>query len=279
MKVWFVTGSSRGFGRVWVEAALKRGDKVAASARNVKSLDPLVAEYGENVLPLELDVNHKEAVDAAVRRAHERFGRLDVVINNAGYGLFGAIEEVSEAQARAQIETNVFGALWVTQAVLPILRAQRSGHIIQVSSIGGVNAFPNIGLYHASKWALEGFSQSLAAEVRDYGIYVTLVEPGGYTTDWGGSSAVHADPLPAYDGIREAHQARRATMRRGDPLATAPVVLELVDMAEPPLRILFGSGIVDMITKEYANRVEVWKKFSDLSERAADRKDARALIT
>jgi NAD(P)-dependent dehydrogenase (short-subunit alcohol dehydrogenase family) len=269
MKVWFVTGSSRGFGRVWVEAALKRGDKVAASARNVKSLDPLVAEYGENVLPLELDVNHKEAVDAAVRRAHERFGRLDVVINNAGYGLFGAIEEVSEAQARAQIETNVFGALWVTQAVLPILRAQRSGHIIQVSSIGGVNAFPNIGLYHASKWALEGFSQSLAAEVRDYGIYVTLVEPGGYTTDWGGSSAVHSDPLPAYDGIREAHQARRATMRRGDPLATAPVVLELVDMAEPPLRILFGSGIVDMITKEYANRVEVWKKFSDLSERAA----------
>lgn len=279
MKVWFVTGSSRGFGRVWVEAALKRGDKVAATARNVKSLDPLVAEYGENVLPLELDVTHKEAVDAAVRRAHDRFGRLDVVINNAGYGLFGAIEEVSEAQARAQIETNVFGALWVTQAVLPILRAQRSGHIIQISSIGGVNAFPNIGLYHASKWALEGFSQSLAAEVRDYGIFVTLIEPGGYTTDWGGSSAVHADPLPAYDRVREANQVRRATMRRGDPLATAPVVLELVDMAEPPLRILFGSGIVEMITKEYANRVEVWKKFSDLSERAADRKDARAPVT
>jgi NAD(P)-dependent dehydrogenase (short-subunit alcohol dehydrogenase family) len=279
MKVWFVTGCSRGFGRVWVEAALKRGDKIAASARNVKSLDSLVAEYGENVLPLELDVTQKEAVDAAVRQAHQRFGRLDVVINNAGYGLFGAVEEVSEAQARAQIETNVFGALWVTQAVLPILRAQRSGHIIQVSSIGGVNAFPNLGLYHASKWALEGFSQSLAAEVRDHGIFVTLIEPGGYTTDWGGSSAVHADPLPAYDGIREAHQARRATMRRGDPLATAPVVLELVDMAAPPLRILFGSGIVDMITKEYANRVEVWKKFSDLSARAADRKDARAPVT
>ncbi|MGA3037616.1 MAG: SDR family oxidoreductase [Vulcanimicrobiaceae bacterium] len=269
MKVWFVTGSSRGFGHVWVEAALKRGDKVAATARNVKTLDSLVEAYGDNILPLALDVTDKGAVDSAVRRAHERFGKLDIVINNAGYGLFGGIEEVNEAQARAQIETNVFGALWVTQAVLPILRAQRSGHIIQVSSIGGVNAFPNLGLYHASKWALEGFSQSLAAEVRDFGIKVTLIEPGGYTTDWGGSSAVHADPLPAYEKLREAHQARRATMRRGDPEATAPVVLELVDMTDPPLRILFGSGVVAMIRSEYESRLEVWKKFSDLSERAA----------
>ena len=138
-----------------------------------------------------------------------------------------------------------------------------------MSSIGGLNAFPNIGLYHASKWALEGFSQSLAAEVKGFGVHVTLIEPGGYTTDWGGSSAMHADPIAAYDPIREAHQARRATMRRGNPLATAPVILELVDMPEPPLRILFGSGIVDAIRNEYNNRVHLWETYRDLSERAA----------
>src|ERR1700680_2643883 len=147
-----------------------------------------------------LDVTDKAAVAAAIGEAKTRFGRLDVVINNAGYGLFGAIEEVNEAQAREQIETNLFGALWVTQAALPILRAQRSGHIIQVSSIGGVNAFPTVGLYHASKWGLEGFSQALAAEVVGFGIKVTLVEPGGFATDWGGPSAKRATQMPAYAG-------------------------------------------------------------------------------
>ncbi len=162
---------------------------------------------------------------SAVREAHERFRRLDVVINNAGYGAFpGAIEEVSEAQARAQIETNLFGALWVTQAVLPILRAQGSGHIIQVSSIGGVNAFPIVGLYHASKWGLEGFSQSLAAEVAGFGIKVTLIEPGGFATDWAGPSAKHATPLPAYDETRAGLATWRKSLRfPGDPQATGPV--------------------------------------------------------
>ena len=164
-KVWFITGTSKGFGRVWAEAALARGDRVAATARNVKTLAPLIERYGDHVAAMTLDVTDKAAVAKAISQARERFGRLDVVINNAGYGHFGAIEEVTEAEARAQIETNLFGALWVTQAALPILRAQGSGHIIQVSSIGGVNAFPTIGLYHASKWGLEGFSQSLAAEV------------------------------------------------------------------------------------------------------------------
>ena len=165
-KVWFITGSSKGFGRVWVEAALARGDRVAATARDVSALKDLAGKYGDAIAAIKLDVNDKRAVDAAVAEAHRRFGRLDVVINNAGYGQFGAIEEITEAEARAQIETNVFGALWVTQAALPIMRAQGSGHIIQISSIGGVNAFPNLGLYHASKWALEGFSQALAARSR-----------------------------------------------------------------------------------------------------------------
>src|SRR5580704_4710315 len=203
-KVWFITGTSKGFGRIWAEAALARGDRVAATARDVKTLRPLVERYGERVAAITLDVTDKAAVRAAVNESHKRFGRLDVVINNAGYGLFGAIEEVSETEAREQLETNLFGALWVTQAVLPILRAQRSGHIIQVSSIGGVNAFPTVGLYHASKWGLEGFSQSLAAEVAGFGIKVTIVEPGGYATDWGGPSAKRAAQMPIYEGARAA---------------------------------------------------------------------------
>src|SRR5689334_9611001 len=157
-KVWFITGTSKGFGRIWAEAALARGDRVAATARDAATLEPLVATYGERVLAQALDVTDKAAVEAAVAAAHERFGRLDVVVNNAGYGYFGTIEEVDEAGSRAQIETNLFGALWVTKAALPILREQGSGHFIQVSSIGGVTAFAGIGLYHASKWGLEGFS-------------------------------------------------------------------------------------------------------------------------
>src|ERR1019366_1740768 len=184
-KVWFITGTSKGFGRVWAQAALARGDRVAASARDVKTLAPLVEGYGDQVAGITMSDTDKARVDAAVLEAPARFGRLDVVINNAGYGLFGTIEEVGEAEARAQLETNLFGALWVTQAALPIMRAQGSGHIIQVSSIGGVNAFPTVGLYHASKWGLEGFSQSLAAEVAGFGIKVTIVEPGGFATEWG----------------------------------------------------------------------------------------------
>src|SRR3954466_12907713 len=188
-KVWFITGTSKGFGRVWAEAALERGDRVAATARDIATLEPLVERYGDKILPIQLDVTDKAAIDAAVAAAHDRFGALDVVVNNAGYGLFGTIEEVSEEQARAQLETNLFGALWVTKAALAIMRAQGSGHIIQVSSIGGISAFPTVGAYHASKWALEGFSQLLAQEVAGFGIHVTLIEPGGYSTDWSGPSA------------------------------------------------------------------------------------------
>lgn len=267
-KIWFITGSSRGFGRVWAEAALERGDKVAATARSTKTLKTLVDSYADNVLPLELDVTNKAHVDQAVLRAHEAFGRIDVLVNNAGYGLFGTIEEVSESQAREQIETNVFGALWVTKAVVPIMREQRSGRIVQISSIAGVLANANLGLYHASKWALEGFSQALAAEMREFGVKVTIVEPGGFTTDWGTTSAVWADPLPAYDRIREAHAARRAKMRRGDPQATARVMLQLVDMEEPPLRVVFGSGMVDALKKEYENRIAVWEQYRHLAEEA-----------
>jgi NAD(P)-dependent dehydrogenase (short-subunit alcohol dehydrogenase family) len=267
-KNWFITGTSKGFGRVWAEAALARGDRVAATARRVEALAPLVERYGTQVAAITLDVTDKAAVDAAVRESHARFGRLDVVINNAGYGLFGAIEEVSEAEARAQIETNLFGALWVTQAALPIMRAQGSGHIIQVSSIGGVNAFPTVGLYHASKWGLEGFSQSLAAEVAAFGIKVTIVEPGGYATDWGGPSAQRATQMPAYDGARAAIASFRSTNTPGDPDATGPAILKVVDAKDPPLRIFFGSGGLPMTRAEYARRIGIWEKWNDVSVEA-----------
>jgi len=207
----------------------------------------------------------KAAAGAAIAFAHEHFGRLDVVVNNAGYGLFGTIEEVSELEARAQLETNLFGALWVTQAALPFMRAQGSGHIIQVSSIGGVNAFPTVGLYHASKWGLEGFSQSLAAEVAEFGIKVTIVEPGGYATDWRGPSAQRVTPMPAYDSARAAIEQFRERSVQGDPDATGSAILKVVDAEAPPLRIFFGSGGLPMTRAEYARRIETWEKWNDIS--------------
>jgi NAD(P)-dependent dehydrogenase (short-subunit alcohol dehydrogenase family) len=264
-KVWFITGTSKGFGRVWAEAALARGDRVAATARDVKTLQPLIERYPDLAAAITLDVTDKAAVAAAIAAAIKRFGRIDVAVNNAGYGLFGAIEEVNEAEARAQLETNLFGALWVTQAVLPQMREQGSGHIIQVSSIGGVNAFPTVGLYHASKWGLEGFSQSLAAEVRGFGIKVTIVEPGGFATDWGGPSAKRATPMPAYDGARAAIAQVRTASTPGDPDATGLAILKVVDAADPPLRIFFGSGGLPMTRAEYARRIETWEAWNDVS--------------
>ncbi len=269
-KHWFITGSSRGFGRTWAQAALERGDRVVATARDAATLAPLEAEFPGQVLALSLDVDDHDACFDAVARAQEFLGRLDVVVNNAGYGLFGMVEEITEQQARAQFETNVFGALWITQAALPFMRAQGSGHLLQVSSIGGVHAFPGLGIYNASKWALEGFSQALAAEVAGFGIKVTLIEPTGYATDWPLGSAVRAEPIPAYDQSRERMQAARARLiaDRGDPQATAGVILELVDMDEPPLRLFLGDGPYEVIQAEYAKRLAEWAAHDELSRSA-----------
>src|SRR4051812_8294827 len=273
-KVWFITGTSRGFGREWAIAALERGDKVAATARDTATLDDLAEKYGDALLPIGLDVTDRDADFAAVKQAHDHFGRLDVVVNNAGYGHFGFIEELTEAEARAQIETNVFGALWVTQAALPYLRAQRSGHIIQVSSIGGITAFQNVGIYHASKWALEGFSQSLAQEVASFGIHVTLIEPGGFSTDWAGSSAKRATPLPDYaEAHAEADQARaKRTAKSGDPKASAAAVLKIVDADKPPLRVFFGELPLSLAKADYESRLATWEEWQPVSiEAQADR--------
>jgi NAD(P)-dependent dehydrogenase (short-subunit alcohol dehydrogenase family) len=267
-KVWFITGCSKGFGRIWAEAALERGDKVAATARDASTLAPLAEKYGDSVLTLALDVQDHDADFAAVKQAQEKFGRLDVVVNNAGYGLFGTVEEVSAEQARDQIETNLFGALWVTQAALPFMRDQGSGHIIQVSSIGGVTAFAGVGLYHASKWGLEAFSQSLSLEVADFGIKVTLVEPQGYSTDWGGPSAIKADQLPAYDEVHEQMAARRGGMTPGDPDASGPAILKLVDAEKPPLRCFFGATAFDIVRPDYESRLASWEEWDWLAHEA-----------
>ncbi len=266
-KIWFITGTSRGFGREWTIAALERGDKVAATARDVSSLDDLAAKFGDALLPIALDVTDRAADFAAVKQAHDHFGRLDIVVNNAGYGQFGFIEELSEAEARDQIETNVFGALWITQAALPFLRAQRSGHIIQVSSIGGITAFQNVGIYHASKWALEGFSQALAQEVESFGIHITLIEPGGFSTDWAGPSSKRATPLPEYDEVHaEADRKRSQRMPTpGDPTASARAILKVVDATPPPLRVFFGEKPLELAKADYASRLANWEQWQPVA--------------
>jgi NAD(P)-dependent dehydrogenase (short-subunit alcohol dehydrogenase family) len=265
-KTWFITGASRGFGREWTEAALERGDRVAAVSRSAEAFDGLTRQYGDAILPMQFDVTDREAVFKAVRHAIDHFGALDVVVNNAGYGLFGMVEEVTEQQATEQLQVNLFGPLWVTQAVLPHMRERGSGHIIQVSSIAGVFSLPGLGIYHASKYGLEGFTASLAAEVKAFGIKVTMVEPAGYATDWAGPSAVQAERSPAYDDFR-ASMARPAG-KRGDPRATRAAILTVVDAEEPPLRIFFGQGPLEVITKEYAARIDEWQRWDDVSKAA-----------
>jgi NAD(P)-dependent dehydrogenase (short-subunit alcohol dehydrogenase family) len=267
-KTWFITGASRGFGRSFTAAALGRGDRVAATARDTSTLDDLRAEHGEALLPIELDVTDRAAGQAAVRQAHDAFGRLDVVVNNAGYGHFGTVEELTEQELRDQIETNLFGAVWITQAAIPLLREQGSGHVVQITSVGGVGAFPGIGAYHASKWALEGLTESLAAEVKDFGIDVTLIEPSGFSTDWSGNSAKRSEEIEAYDPVREATKKRQGGSTKGDPDAAAASLLRVVDAEEKPLRVLFGGMANDLAPKLYAERLETWKAWEQVGRDA-----------
>lgn len=268
-KTWFITGASRGFGRAWASAALERGDRVAATARDVSSLEDLRKTYGESLLPLTLDVNDRNAVFARVNDAKEHFGRLDIVANNAGFGQYGMIEEISEADVRALFETNVFGALWVTQAVIPVMREQGGGHLLQVSSAAGVMAFPNVGMYNATKWTLEGISEALAQEVADFGIKVTLIEPGWFATGWD-PTAKRAEANPAYDDFRKRYAEERKSRIAdpGDPEASAAAVLQLVDAEEPPLRCFFGDLPLGLVRTRYAARLAEWEKWQPVAELA-----------
>jgi NAD(P)-dependent dehydrogenase (short-subunit alcohol dehydrogenase family) len=267
-EIWFIAGASRGLGRVWAQAALERGDKVAATVRDPASIADLVRDHGDAVLPLMLDVTDRAAVFAAFDAAQRQFGRIDVVVANAGYGLFGTIEESSEDQSRAQMDANFFGVLWVVQAALPQLRAQGGGHVLITSSMAGVITFPTAGVYNASKWALEGLGETLAQEVAAFNIKVTLIEPAGYATDWRGASATRAAPMPAYDGLRERLRAAAGGRPIGDPAATAGAILAAVDAEQPPLRLFLGTAGLPAARRAYADRLAVWEAWAPVSEAA-----------
>lgn len=277
-KIWFVTGSSRGLGRSFVEAALSRGDKVAATARNPESLDELVAAHGDAVLPLAVDVTDRAAVFESVMRAGEHFGRLDVIVNNAGYAHVGALEELTEQELRDQLETNVFGAVWVIQAALPYLRQQGAGHIIQLSSAAGLIAMPLGGAYHVSKWAVEALNETLAHEVADFGIKVTVIEPAGFATRDGKNpdplaNGHMAETSPVYDGLRKRLAGVMGVQPAGDPAAAAQAVLKIVDSDNPPLRVLFGQGFYPMLQQAYADRLKTWADWQSLSAEAHGKLD------
>ena len=268
-KVWFVTGSSRGLGREIVQAALERGDSVVATARNTGALGDLVAGHEDRALAVALDVTDEAAAERAIASGVERFGRLDVVVNNAGYADLGSIEDTPPAQFRAQIETNLFGVITVSRAAIPVLRKQGSGHIIQVSTVGGRLA-PGSGLaaYSAAKHGVEGFSGVLANELRPFGVAVTIVEPGGFRTDWAGSSMAVVEPSEPYRGTLGAiteHMRTGEMVPVGDPAKAAAVVLEVADLDEPPLRLPLGSDAVTLI--QAADRaklaeIEAWQHLS-----------------
>ncbi|ALG05980.1 SDR family oxidoreductase [Kibdelosporangium phytohabitans] len=269
-RVWFITGASRGLGRAFTEAALAAGDRVVGAARDVTPLDDLVEQHPDRVLALSLDVTDRAAVFDVVGKAVQHFGRLDIVVNNAGALFAGMIEEFTEAQARAQLELNFFGALWVNQAVMPQLRTQRSGHVVQISSIGALGGFPSTGLYSASKFALEGMSEALAAEAAQFGVRVTIVQPGGYWTDLYTSSTA-TTPNPVYDPLREelAKQWAEGSID-SEPRLAAEAVLKLVDSDNPPLRLLLGSMVYDLAFDISKQRMDTWAGWEDVS-RAAEK--------
>jgi len=268
-RVWLITGASRGLGRAITEVVLEAGDTVVATARRVDTLDDLVERFGERVVPLGLDVTDRAEVFAVVGEAAERAGRIDVVLNNAGYGLAGAVEEVSEQQVRDQFDVNVFGALWVTQAVLPVMRRQGGGHILQMSSIAGVTTYPNLGMYCASKWALEAIGETLAQEVAGFGIRVTLVEAGEFRTEWSAGSMVRATPKAAYDTVlarrRHGLSGAYAHLQPGDPRRAGEALLKLVGVEEPPLRVLLGNSAADLAPAVLRERLAAWEDWDGLA--------------
>lgn len=268
-KVWFVTGSSRGLGRSITEAALKKGDRVVATARNPQKLGDLVKQYGDQIYPMALDVTDEQAVFTTVEKAHQVFGRLDVVVNNAGYGNIASIEDGTLNDFRAQMDTVFYGVVYVTKAVIPIMRKQKSGHVIQISSLGGRIGSVGLAAYQSAKWAVGGFSEVLAQEVSPFSIKVSIIEPGGMRTDWAGSSMTifpisepYKQTVGAFvNAIRE-----HSGQQPGDPTKIAKVITDLTDMEEPPLRLLMGSDAVayaEAASKARAVSDAKWKHLSE----------------
>lgn len=269
-KVWFITGSSRGFGKIWTEAALKRGDKVAATARNIDSIFPLKEKYGDQILILEVDVTNASQVQNAISKANEYFGRLDIVFNNAGYSLVGTIEEGSTDEVKAMYETNIIGPIHVIQAALPILRTQGYGHILGTSSAVGIYSNPLIGYYCSSKFAFEAIYDSLSKEVAAFGIKVTLIEPGAYHTEFGSAESlkIASKKLSEYDALKSSLMENLQKLERGNPIATIEAIFAVVDDQNPPLRLLLGKNDLPHIQQIYAERIQEWETWKTISEAA-----------
>jgi NAD(P)-dependent dehydrogenase (short-subunit alcohol dehydrogenase family) len=277
--VWFITGASTGFGRKLAEAVLAKGDRVVATARNPETVADLERQNPSHARAVRLDVTDLAQVKASVQAAISAFGRIDVLVNNAGYGLLGAVEEVSDAQIRQQFETNLFGLLNVTRTVLPLLREQKSGHILNVTSVGGQVSFPTFGMYHGTKYAIEGISESLAKEVAGFGIKVTIVEPGGFKTDFATRSLVQAERIPAYLPLYEALLKAFEGGVYGDPARAAQAMIQAVEADEPPLRLALGADALHIIREKLHSELEEYKRwehvtvataFEDPSEGARD---------
>lgn len=268
-RTWFITGAGRGLGRAFTEAALEAGDRVAATTRTITApLVELAATREDQLLVLPLDVTDRAAVADAVTTAAQHFGQLDVVVNNAGIMTSGMVEEFTEAEARAQLDTNFFGALWVSQAALPLLRAQRAGHIVQISSIGALGGFPTTGMYSASKFALEGLSEALALEAAPFGVKVTIVQPGGYWTDLYARMR-STTPLPAYAPLRTEIEKQWAEGSvDSEPRLAAEAVMKLVDSDDPPLRLLLGSLAYDLAFDISRQRMATWAGWEEVSRAA-----------
>jgi NAD(P)-dependent dehydrogenase (short-subunit alcohol dehydrogenase family) len=264
-RVWFITGASTGFGRKLAEAALAKGDRVVATARKEETVADLEQQYPSHARAVRLDVTDLAQVKASVQAAIHAFGRIDVLVNNAGYGLMGAVEEVSDEQIRQQFETNLFGLLNVTRAVLPLLREQRSGHILNVTSVGGQVSFPVFGMYHGTKYAIEGISESLAQEVAAFGIKVTIVEPGGFKTDFSTRSLARATRLPAYQPNYEALLKAFEGSVVGDPARAAQAMIQVVEFEQPPLRLALGADALGTIRAKLHSELDEYQRWETVT--------------
>jgi NAD(P)-dependent dehydrogenase (short-subunit alcohol dehydrogenase family) len=267
-KVWFITGSSRGLGRALTEVILEAGHLVVATARKPEQLADLSKSYGDRIRTVRLDVTTPAEVQKAVAAAKEAFGRIDVVVNNAGYGFIGAFEEMTPDEFKGQIDTNFWGVVNVTRAVLPVLREQGFGHIIQITSVGGRLGVPGLSAYHAAKFAVEGLSETLAQEIKPLGLKLTIVEPGGFRTDWAGASMAFAKPIKAYAPVLDAirgYMEQHSGQETGDPHKACQVLLQLVEMEQPPLRLPLGKDAILFLSNSYRANSDELQRWADIS--------------
>ncbi|MGO4731018.1 oxidoreductase [Paenibacillus sp. 2KB_22] len=269
-KVWFITGCSTGFGRQIAVQAIEAGYKVVVTARRVEQIQDIVSGHEENTLALPLDVTNDDQIKDAVQQTIDKFGRIDVLVNNAGIGYFSSVEESLEEETRRMFEINFWGLMHMTNAVLPHMRAQKSGHIINFSSIGGLTSFPTLGYYHATKYAVEGISESLAKELTPFNIAVTLIEPSGFRTDWGGRSSVKTDTQiselkDSFVGQMLQGVQQNGGQESGDPVKAAAAVIKVVETPSPPLRLLLGKAAYQAATHKFTGMlsdIEEWKEIT-----------------